>query len=109
MYYEKFKNTLRKETLVRDMQKVGFPIRLELTSENARKNISFSLVNKETNKVLLEGCPYKMVCDMVAIPRWHLSDKASFVVNNGIMRGLGMTREEILAIAQENTESASYI
>lgn len=24
MYYEKFKNTLRKEMLVRDMQKVGF-------------------------------------------------------------------------------------
>lgn len=85
-----------------------FPTMPELTPENAEKSISFSLINKDKNKELLEQCPYKEVHDMAAIPRWHISDEASFVVNNNIMQMLRMTKEEILDIAQKNTESADY-
>ncbi len=81
----------------------------KLTLENAEKSISFSLVNKEANKHLLENCPYKEVHDMVAIPRWHISEDASFIVKNNVMQKLRMTKEEVLDIAQRNTESGEYI
>lgn len=80
----------------------------ELTIENAQKSISFSLLNKEKNKQLLEGCPYKEINDLVAVPRWHISDEASFIVNNNVMQHLRLTKEELLDIAQKNTESADY-
>lgn len=81
----------------------------ELTPENAEKSISFSLINKDKNKELLKQCPYKEVHDMAAIPKWHVSDEASFVVNNDVMQKLRLTKEEVFAIAQRNTESESYV
>lgn len=81
----------------------------ELTVENAEKYISFSLFNKEKNKELLEECPHKEIHDLVAIPRWHISAEASFVVSNNLMQKLRLTKEEVLDIAQKNTESADYI
>lgn len=80
----------------------------ELTIENAEKSISFSLLNKEKNKQLLKDCPYKEVNDLAAVPRWHISDEASFIVNKNVMQHLKMTKEEVLNIAQKNTESANY-
>lgn len=81
----------------------------ELTSENAEQSISFSLINKDKNKELLKQCPYKEIYDMAAIPKWHVTDEASFVVNNNVMQKLRLTKEEVFAIAQRNTESASYV
>ncbi len=81
----------------------------ELTSENAERSISFSLINKDKNKELLRQCPYREVHDMAAIPKWHVTDEASFVVNNNVMQKLRLTKEEVLDIAQRNTESASYV
>lgn len=86
-----------------------YPPLPELTPENAEKSISFSLINKEKNKELLEQCPYKEVHDLAAVPRWHISDEASFVVNNNLMQKLRLTKEEVLDIAQKNTESAGYL
>lgn len=80
----------------------------KLTPENAESSISFSLVNKEKNKQLLEECPFKEVHDMAAIPRWHISDEASFAVNNNLIQKLRMTKEEVLDIAQKNTELGNY-
>lgn len=80
-----------------------------LTPKNAEKSISFSLVNKEKNKHLLENCPHKEVHDLAAIPRWHISEEASFIVNNNLMQKLRLTKEEVLDIAQRNTEAGTYI
>lgn len=80
----------------------------ELTAENARKSISFSLLNREMNKDLLSRCPYKKVHDLIAVPRWHINSEASFLVDNNVMQQLRMTKEEVLRIAQANTESAAY-
>ena len=83
----------------------------ELIIENAQKSISFSLLNKEKNKQLLKDCPYREIHDLAAIPRWHISDgksEASFVVNYNVMQHLRLTKEEVLDIAQKNTESADY-
>lgn len=81
----------------------------ELSVENAEKSISFSLFNKEKNKELLETCPYKEIHDLAAVPRWHISAEASFVVSNNVMQRLRLTKEEVLDIAQKNTESADYV
>lgn len=81
----------------------------EFTLENAEKSISFSLINKDKNKELLKNCPYKEVHDMAAVPRWHVTDEASFIVNNNVMQKLRLTKEEIFNIAQRNTESANYV
>lgn len=86
-----------------------FPPIPELIPENAEKSISFSLVNKDKNKKLLKQCPYREVHDMAAIPKWHVTDEASFVVNNNVMQKLRLTKEEVLDIAQRNTESANYV
>lgn len=46
---------------------------------------------------------------MAAVPRWHISAEASFVVSNNLMQKLRLTKEEVLNIAQKNTESADYV
>lgn len=85
-----------------------YPKMPEITTENAKKSISFSLVNSERNKAMLKDCPYKKIHDLAAVPRWHISDDASFLVTGKVMEALRMTKEEILNIAQRNTESAEY-
>lgn len=85
-----------------------YPKMPEITTENAKKSISFSLVNIERNKAMLKDCPYKKIHDLAAVPRWHISDDASFLVTGKVMEALRMTKEEILNIAQRNTESAEY-
>lgn len=80
----------------------------ELTPQNAERSISFSLLNKEKNRELLKTCPQMEIHDIAAVPRWHISDGASFLVNNRVMEQMQMTKEEVLDIAQRNTESAEY-
>ncbi|MCM1222004.1 MAG: DUF5688 family protein [Lachnospiraceae bacterium] len=110
--YEDYKNGVPLSKIA-DAVSASFQMALPeippLTIENAEKSISFSLVNKEKNKHLLENCPYKEVHDMAAVPRWHISEEASFIVNNNLMQKLRLTKEEVLEIAQKNTESAAYI
>lgn len=86
-----------------------YPLIPDFSIENAEKSISFSLINKDKNKELLKNCPYKEIHDMAAVPRWHVTDEASFIVNNNVMQKLRLTKEEILDISQKNTESASYV
>lgn len=111
--YESYKDGLSVQDIVTFISptlfdKKCYPPLPELTPENAEKSISFSLINKEKNKELLKQCPYKEVHDLAAVPRWHVSKEASFVVNNNVMQNLRMTKEEIFDIAQRNTESATY-
>ena len=80
----------------------------ELTPENAQKSIRLALINKEQNRKLLETCPYKDVLDLAAVPRWYL-DSGSFLVSNDLLQILGLTGEEVLSIAERNTESEHYI
>ncbi len=111
--YKKYQNGASVSQIVDEVSESLFitgdyPELPSLTPENAEKYISFSLINKERNKELLAGCPYKEIHDIAAVPRWHISDEASFVVNNNVMQMLHMTKEEVLGVAQKNTESASY-
>lgn len=90
------------------LRTVEYPEIPGLTPENAKKCVSLSLVNKDANREMLKGCPYKEVYDMAAVPRWHISDSESFIVNDKVLQSLKMTKEEIMEAAQKNTESAGY-
>lgn len=85
-----------------------YPKTPELTLENAQNCIRFALINRERNQKLLETCPYKEVLDLAAVPRWY-TDRGSFLVDNDIMQILGLTKEDVLSIAERNTESEHYI
>lgn len=85
-----------------------YPAIPDLTPENAQNCIRFALINKDRNQKLLETCPYKEVLDLAAIPRWY-TDRGSFLVDNDIMQILGLTGENVLSIAERNTESEHYI
>lgn len=85
-----------------------YPLIPDFTPENAQKYIRLALINKDRNQKLLETCPHKEVLDLVAVPRWYM-DKGSFLVDNGILQILRMTGEEVLSIAQSNTESEQYV
>lgn len=111
--YESYKDGLSVQDIVTFISptlfdKKCYPPLPELTPENAEKSISFFLINKEKNKELLKQCPYKEVHDLAAVPKFHVSQEASFVVNNNVMQYLRMTKEEILDIAQKNTESTAF-
>lgn len=83
-----------------------------LNAENARKQISFSLVNTKKNAEWLKTVPHEEIGDLSAIPRWHLEDfpdgRASFVVTDQVAQDLQITKEEILSIARENTENENF-
>lgn len=80
----------------------------DLTPEQAQKHIRFSLINIDWNRKLLETCPYKEVLDLAAVPRWF-TDSGTFLVDNSIMKILGMTAGEVLDIARRNTEAEHYV
>jgi len=85
-----------------------YPAIPDLTPENAQNCIRFALINRERNRKLLTTCPYKEVLDLAAIPRWY-TDRGSFLVDNDIMQILGLTKEDVLSIAERNTESEHYV
>lgn len=80
----------------------------ELTPEEAKKHITLNLVNTERNQELLSKVPHFEICDLSAIPRWWISDQASFVVNNEMCSRLMLTPEEVLQIGQTNINSQTY-
>ena len=110
--YENYKNGVSISAIANDIaaavSKNKYPDIPEITPENAAKSISFSLINAEKNEQLLKNCPYKEIHDMAAVPRWHISDDASFLVTDRIVQMLRMTKEEVLDIEQKNTEEQSY-
>ncbi len=83
----------------------GVPI---LTPEDARQCIYFALINKKWNQKRLQTCPHKEVLDLAAVPKWFTRE-GDFLVDNNVLQVLGMTADEILHIAQQNTDWDHYI
>ncbi len=85
----------------------------EMTQEEAKRCIRLDLVNYENNKQMLEGVPFFTIGEdgpgqLAAYPRWYMSNKASFIVNNEACARMGYLPEEILQIAQKTTETMDY-
>ncbi len=80
----------------------------ELTPEEAKEHIRLVVVNTEKNQQLLSQTPHYEVGDLSAIPRWYISDEASFVVNNDIAANLQLTPDEVLQIGRQNVAQQEF-
>ena len=82
------------------------------TVEEAKKHITLTLINEDKNKKMLMEVPHFKVggadSDVVAIPRWYISDEASFVVNNDVASQLCLTSDEIIKIGIENINAQEF-
>lgn len=79
-----------------------------LTVENARDHITLSVINTEKNQELLSKTPNYSIGDVSVIPRWQISEDASFVVSNDIASSMGLTPEEVLSIGQQNINKTEF-
>ena len=80
----------------------------ELTVDNARQSIRFTVVNAQRAESLLKKCPHIEMEDLAAVPRWIISDEASFAVTNDLVSSLRLTKEEVLDIARKNTDGMDF-
>ena len=80
----------------------------DITPENAEKNLTLRIINREWNQDMVKQCAYLELetKDLVAVPRWNVSmgsDNGSFLVTHDIQRNmLHMTDDELLQIARRN-------
>ena len=81
-----------------------------LTEEEAKKHITLTVVNTEMNQELLRKTPHFPIADgeISAIPRWYITEEASFVVSNEIASRMMMTPDEILRIGQKNVNCQEF-
>ncbi len=80
----------------------------ELTEEAARKSLYCVVVNAEKNEDMLRNVPHDRLEDLAVIPRYRVSDNASFIVTNDMCGTLKMTGEEVLEAAHANTNAHEY-
>lgn len=77
--------------------------------DEIREEIIFRLVNYEANQELLERCPHIRLHDLAVTFRWLVCTEegsiSTTMIDNDLMELWGVSREELLLIATENTES----
>ena len=79
-----------------------------LSPEAAKEHVRLALVNTERNAEMLKTTPHFELGDISAIPRWYISEEASFVVSTKLASQMEMTPEEVLKMAKENTIRQQY-
>lgn len=80
----------------------------DIKLDKLKDNVICTLVNTEQNKELLENVPHKPFQDLSIVFRWVVAvgDKqmSSAIVNNDMMKQVGMTIDELMEHAMENTK-----
>lgn len=84
-----------------------------INPENAQSQLYMVILNKEMNKEIAEKCPHIEIQDLIAVPRWRVSqgdgEQASILVTHDIQsRLLHMTDDEVCGIAKSNTLSEGF-
>ncbi len=79
-----------------------------INAENAASHLYMVLLNKEMNAELVAKCPHIEMEDLIAVPRWRVSqsdgETASILVTHDIQsQMLHMTDEEVCSIAKAAT------
>lgn len=77
-------------------------------NEFIKDNMYAAVVNTDMNKEMLEHIPHKEIEDLSVIPRYKVSDQASYIINNEQARLFNMTPEEVLDTACWNSISDGY-
>lgn len=98
----------KKVSLVVHQAHIAGPQMPEFSIEEARKHIRLAVVNTERNAQLLKTTSHFEIGDISAIPRWYIDDEASFIVSSSLAAQMGMTSDEILQLARENTLAQEY-
>ena len=80
----------------------------KLNRETAKESLYAVIVNAKKNEELLRTVPHERIADLAMIPRFRVSDNASFIVNEGICRELKMTASEVMEQAKKNTKQQEY-
>lgn len=82
----------------------------DLTIEEAREKISLTLVNTEMNREMLKKTPHFEILsgELSAVPRFYLSNEASFLVSYEACSMLGITGDEALKMGQDNINAQHF-
>lgn len=98
---------LSKKAYLGRTQKLEQP---ELTPEEAKKHVTLTLVNTDQNQEMLAKTPHMEILggELSAIPRWYISEEASFVVSNNIASHMGLTPDEVIQIGQQHINSQHF-
>lgn len=115
-YYNMYKNGTSFAEIAAEAGQTAFNAHLDspaipaLTADEAKKHISLTLVNTSLNQKMLENTPHMEILngELSAIPRWYISDEASFIVSNDLASKLMMTPDEVLSIGQKNINSQHF-
>lgn len=75
--------------------------------EVARDKIYYRMVSAD-NKAYLEGKVYEPYLDLAKVYYVRLDERASVVVNEGMLANWGVSKEEIIAIGNENMLNSKY-
>lgn len=75
--------------------------------EAARDKIYYRMVSAD-NTAYLEGKVYEEYLDLAKVYYVRLDEKASVVVNEGMLANWGVSKEEIIAIGNENMLNSKY-
>ena len=79
-----------------------------INQEEAKKNLYTAVINYEKNTELLKDVPYERFQDLAIIPRWRVGEEASFLVHNSLLPELRLTKEELIEMAQANTDRQEF-
>lgn len=76
--------------------------------QDPKEHIFFALLNAARNRFLLSSCPHIILGDIAAIPFWHYSEGLNSYVTYALTKQLGLSADEVLSIASENTEAQNF-
>lgn len=111
---EQYKLGISVEQIANDMAHAAVtayrqsPVVPELTAEKAKKAVTLTLISAEKNEKLLQKVPHFIVGDLAAVPRWYITEDASFVVTNDMASKLNLTGDEVLQIGQQNINATKF-
>ena len=76
---------------------------------NLKDNVVMALVNTEQNREFLKDKPHREFQDLSVIYRWIVGTRedgiASVVINDGMVKDLGMSADELFQAAVQNTKA----
>lgn len=89
---------------VEAIPQIGVP---DITTDAARNNIVFQLVNTRQNEGLLVGVPHREFLDLSIIYKWIIKVDSNgiqaTIISNGLAEKLGLTEEQLFELSSENT------
>lgn len=114
--YDDFKNGVPLEEMAGRSADVLFAAHMQspelpqFTIEEAKKHITLTLLNTVRNTELLKQVPHTEILEgeLSIVPRWYISDDASFIVTRDIARELKLTDEEVIKIGQEHIDAQKF-